>query len=1112
MAATNHERIGIAMEALKDGLGRYVLREYVSQYKARSVQEVQAVTGVIVDSKEAVGLLDTAALLKLMWDRWNEVFRETLGNAVRNLVSELRTARNDWAHQKAFSSDETYRVLDSTILLLNAVSAPQAGEIEKLREELLRVKFSEQARTERRRASNTLIENQGTANLKPWRAVVSPHTDVASGRFQKAEFAADLWQVHTGEGADEYKDPIAFFNRTYITDSLKRLLETGIERMSGSGGVPVVQLQTNFGGGKTHSMLALYHLFSGVAPTEMSGVEDIMSDMGDKDLPSVNRVVLVGNKISPGNPVTKPDGTVVHTLWGELAWQLGGKTAYQRIQSDDEKATNPGDVLRELINDYSPCLILIDEWVAYARQLHDEGDLPAGDFETQFTFAQTLTESAKDTDKCLLAISLPSSDTLDATHAEVDAVEVGGARGRRALERLSNIIDRVAVTWRPASAEESFEIVRRRLFEPLIDREQHVARDATARAFFDLYQTQQQEFPPECHEADYEKRIAAAYPIHPEVFDRLYSDWSTLVKFQRTRGVLRLMSSVIHSLWESGDQNPMILPANISIDDPLVQSELTRYLPENWVPIIEKDVDGPNSLPHIIDAEVPNLGRFGATRRVARSIYLGSAPIPAAANLGIEDRRIKLGCVMPGESPAIFGDALRRLSSRATFLYQDSTRFWYSTQPTVTKLAEDKAELLKREPGKVLEELDKRIRNDLTQLGDFSRVHPLPGTPQDVPDDTDARLVVLGLDHSYSREPNNPGEVAARSILESKGNSPRIYRNTLTFLAPDSTRKEELEDATRRYLAWAQILGEKESLDLTQNMVRQAETQMDSADKAITARIPETYHWLLVPSQNNPEDPLEFQSIRLTGQGSLAARASRRLANDDLLIANYGPTLLRMELDRVWWRSDDHHHVEVRQLVEDFAKYNYLPRLKDPAVLAQAIQSGISMMTWEQDSFAFAEGYDEAADRYQGLRTMEQISVSPDAPGLVVRPARARQQLDLEKIPLPPTDGGTTCEGYGPIDTGNGTGSGGGISEPPVTRKARRYHGSVNLDPIRVGRDASQIADEVIAHLSGLMGAKVTVRIEIEAEIPEGAPDNVVRIVTENSQALKFGSHGFEEE
>src|SRR5262249_15277972 len=195
--------------------------------------------------------------------------------------------------------------------------------------------------------------------------------DVASGRYQQAEFAADLWQVHLGEGTDEYKNPVEFFRRTHLTVSLKGMLVGAVRRLGGKGGDPVVQLQTNFGGRKRHSMLALYRLFSGVAPRELAGIDEVMKEAEASKLPSARRVVLVGNKMSPGNPSTKPDGTVVRTLWGELAWQLGGKKAYARIKADDERATSPGDVLRELFNEYGPSLILIDEWGAYGRQLHD---------------------------------------------------------------------------------------------------------------------------------------------------------------------------------------------------------------------------------------------------------------------------------------------------------------------------------------------------------------------------------------------------------------------------------------------------------------------------------------------------------------------------------------------------------------------------------------------------------------------------------------------------------------------------------------------------------------------------------------------------------------------
>ncbi|MBC7077776.1 MAG: ATP-binding protein, partial [Synergistales bacterium] len=479
---------------------------------------------------------DSAALLKVMWDSWNEVFKRTLGFAERSLVSELREWRNKWAHQQPFSSDDADRALDSAERLLLAVSAPQAEDVRKLKLELRRRVYDEQVRNEKRRLGGSLIEVSASTALKPWREVVSPHPDVASGRYQQAEFAADLWQVYIGEGADEYRHPVEFFRRTYLTESLKRLLVGAIERLSGKGGDPVVQLQTNFGGGKTHSMLALYHLFSRRSPTELPGIESVLKEAGVTTLPEVRRVVLVGNRLSPGNPLVKRDGTVVRTLWGELAWQLGyaaggeeeAKRAYAYIAADDERATSPGDRLRELFNKYGPCLILIDEWVAYARQLHDEADLPGGSFETQFTFAQALTESARAARNCLVVVSLPASEGPGSPHSQAEDVEVGGLRGREALDRLRNVIGRVESSWRPASAEEGFEIVRRRLFEPFTDPDQFKARDVVARAFADLYRTQREEFPRECSEVDYEERIKAAYPIHPEVFDRLYTDWSTL--------------------------------------------------------------------------------------------------------------------------------------------------------------------------------------------------------------------------------------------------------------------------------------------------------------------------------------------------------------------------------------------------------------------------------------------------------------------------------------------------------------------------------------------------------------------------------------------------------
>jgi predicted AAA+ superfamily ATPase len=1115
MAITNHDRVGKALELLTGGLKPFVERELKSSWGDKFLENTKILlsdTRLQARASDVSPLLDVAALLVIMDREWKAIFSQTLGKAERSMVNEVLDVRNKWAHQRPFSTDDAYRALDSVSRLLASISAPtEADEVEKTKMELLRLRFDEQVRSEKRRSASTALEGQPVGTLKPWREVVTPHADVAKGSYQQAEFAADLWQVYLGEGGDEYRDPVEFFRRTFLTESLKGLLTGALQRLGENAGDPVVQLQTNFGGGKTHSMLALYHLFSGRPVADLPGLEAVQQKSGVTKIPSVKRVVIVGNKISPGNPRTKPDGTVVRTLWGELAWQLGGKEGYALVAADDERATNPGDRLHELFNKYGPCLILIDEWVAYARQLHDSKDLPGGDFETHFTFAQTLTEAAKTAKNTLLVVSLPASESNASPHAQSEDVEVGGERGRASLDRLRNAIGRVESSWRPANQDEGFEIVRRRLFTPLVEQAQFVACDTTVKAFAELYRTQHQEFPPECRDSDYERRMKLAYPIHPEVFERLYADWSTLVKFQRTRGVLRLMAAVIHALWEKGDRNPLILPAHIPIDEPRVQFELTRYLPDQWVPVIEKDVDGPNSLPLRMDGEQPNLGKYSACRRVARTIYLGSAPTANAANRGLEDRRVKLGCVLPGEAPTIFGDALRRLSAAATYLYHDGARYWYSTQPTVTKLAEDRAEQLKSNPDAVAEDIKRRVNLDVRQSkGEFSRVHCFPASNADVPDDPDARLVILGVEYPYTKDADSPAVAASKAILDTRGSSPRLLKNTLAFLAADKTKLSDLDEAVRRFLAWDSIVNESQELNLDPQQQKNAKTQLGNADKTVASRLPECYQWLIAPTQTKPQDAVEWSAFRLTGSEPLAARASRKMKTDELLVVSLAATRLRLELDNVpLWRGD---FVAVKTLIEDFARYTYLPRLRDSGVLIDAIAEGLGLLTWDKESFAYADGWDEAGQRYRALRCGQQVAITEDSTGVLVKPEPARTQYEAERTPTPGTPPGTgTSDGATTTTppTGSTTTPGGTPAEPP---KPKRFHGTVQLDAQRVGRDAGTIAQEVISHLAGIIGADVKVTIEIDAFIPSGASEQIVRTVTENCRTLKFTSQGFEAE
>jgi predicted AAA+ superfamily ATPase len=1095
VAISYSERVGKALEILSTGLAPFVDRECRAVLGADWVQKAAdyAAPGGRV---QKVSAEDVQFLLKVMWDTWNAIFGKTLSRADRTLVSELRDVRNKWAHQETFSGDDAYRALDSVQRLLQSVAAEEAAEVDRIKQDVLRQRFDEQARREKRKATSSPVEGMVVAGLRAWREIVTPHQDVASGRYQQAEFAADLAQVHRGEGSDEYRDPEEFFRRTFITEGLGELLVEATRSLSEVRGDPVVNLQTNFGGGKTHSLLALYHLFSGVDASKLAGVDAIVEKADVKFLPKAYRAVLVGTAISPGQPHKKPDSTEIRTLWGELAWQLGGAEGFALVADADRTSTSPGDALRELFKIYSPCLVLIDEWVAYARQLYGKDDLPAGTFDTHFTFAQALTEAARAVPGTFVVVSIPASEQIQGGGAEVSEIEVGGEGGRAALDRLKNVISRMDSPWRPATAEESFEIVRRRLFQAISDPQLHAERDGVVKAFSEFYKSQAEEFPGGCREKSYERRMAAAYPIHPELFDRLYEDWSSLERFQRTRGVLRLMAGVIHALWERQDASPLIMPASLPIDDVVVFSELTRYLEDNWKPVIEADVDGPNALPLEIDRANPNLGRYSASRRVARTIYLGSAPTARTAHRGIEDRSVKLGCVLPGESPAIFGDALRRLTDVATYLYVDGRRYWYSVQPSVTSLAQDRAAQFSDDD--VLEEIRKRLRND-RQRGEFAAVHVTPTSSAEVEDEAATRLVILDPSKSHSpKTQDSPARNEAVAILESRGASPRNFRNMLIFLAADKSRLAELKQAIRQHAAWFSIESGAKQLNLDAFQTGQATTKRQQADETVKHRILETFQWLLIPNQPSTAGPTEWEETKVQGNEGLAARASKKLQSDESLIVQYAGTLLRRELDRIpLWDGD---HVEVRKLWDHFARYIYLPRLRDREVLRNAIVQGVSSLSWDKETFAYADAWDEAGGRYLGLVTASFPNVNMDGASVIVNPLAAVSQLAQEKPEEVPSQ---------PAVVGDGALS---TPTPPAERKLRRFYGAVEIQPLRMTRDAGEIAEAIVQHLSSLPDADVRLTLEIEASVPDGAPEQVVRTVTENARTLKFKVHGFEEE
>ena len=919
--------------------------------------------------------------------------------------------------------------------------------------------------------------------LTPWREVVTPHPDVAAGRYNQAEFAADIAAVVEGNTTPEYQDPKEFFARTYLTEGMRRLLVSTVQRTSGNGGEPIVQLKTAFGGGKTHTMLALFHLLGRKANIdEMEGTESIIVDAGVSELPHARLAVIAGTSLNPAE-TRQVNGITVRTLWGDIAAQLGGQEGYAIVRAADEKGVAPGaNDLVTVFNQFGPAVILIDELIAYARNIYGVSGLPAGTFDSNMTFVQSLTEAVKRSGHSHLVATIPESD-----------IEIGGEGGQAALDRVEHTFGRLEDIWRPVGAREGFEIVRRRLFSPVKD---EAIRDAVCREFMQLYGENPSDFPAECREAAYLNRIRQAYPIHPELFDRLYDDWSTHERFQRTRGVLRLMSAVIHRLWDSDDRSGLILPGSIPLDGPRVREELLNYLPEGWNAVVDNDVDGADAVPRSIDAENPRFGEISASRRVARAIFMGSAPhVQQQSVRGIEDVRIRLGVAQPGESVAVFNDAIGRLANRLTHLYTSSGRYWYDTQPNLRRTMEDRAVNL--EPEEVETEIVRRLMK-IRERGDFRAVHPCPSSA-DVPDEPEVRLVILSPKTGYrATDRNSPAQIAATEILDKRGEIPRAYRNMLIFVARDVAHWSPLESEARRYLAWGSIVEDADALNLDAHQRREAGRGKSRSHETVDMRLNEAYCWLLVPTQDGT-NPIEWEATRMPGpQENPIQKAVKKVRSDEQLIKEWSPTLLRMELDRWLWKEEP--HIGLKRVWECLTTYLYLPRLCNSDVLLTTVREGVRTR-----EFGYANSMQDDGN-YAGLQFGSGSgSIYLDEQSVLVKPDVASRQLLAEPDPDPyppepsPPVPPEPTPGPDPVP-------------PPTPSRPKRFYGTVNLDPVRATRDAQNVINEVVQHLSGIANATVKVTIDIEAAFADGFSEDVQRILTENCRTLNFTTQEFEEE
>jgi hypothetical protein len=727
--------------------------------------------------------------------------------------------------------------------------------------------------------------------MRAWYEVIKPREDILSGELNEAIFAANLADVLHERAPLEYRDPAHFFQQTYPTQGLINLLATVAKRLAEGVGDSVIQLQTPFGGGKTHALISLYHLFRhGMQYRDAALVCQSLKGARLNALPEVRIACFVGEDADPLKGKTP---------WGALAEQLG---VYPLVQEHDLRRRAPGrDLLLQMLGE-QPTLILLDELAVYL--------VAAKDFQDQvLAFCQQLTEAVGVLPRAALVATLPSSAPY-------------GAEGERALHQLEQIFGRVQALYTPVEGDEFFRVLRQRLMQEVID---PTELNRTVDAFFELYR--HSEVPEEARQDAYRERMRLAYPFHPLVIDTLDRRWSTYSTFQRTRGVLKFLASVLRDMYEHQVNTPLILPAYLNLEYAAIRQELLRHIGNQYAGVISQDIAGAGANAVQIDQQ---LGAEYAPMRIASglatAIFFGS--FSAGEQVGVTEPELRLASLRPNLPPAVIGDALHKLGQKLWFLHSEGGLYAFRLTPNLNKV------LLQKEEQVRAKELAERVRNEVQARIGREILTPLafPNNPSDIPDTKELKLVVLAPEHLFGKPET---EAFVQELLTRAGDKPRVYRATCFVLAPEPNELELLQRHVKQLLA----------LEAIQRDSKLMQSLSDEDNHTVSNRVDEIRHALpqLVLSayrraalwRDNSVQWLNLGIPTAGKQETLSSRVVNHLRKEDLLVSRVSPQLIR---DKVVGADTSKPLAEV---VDAFYKYPSLPIVESETVVLQAIARGV---------------------------------------------------------------------------------------------------------------------------------------------------------------------------
>ena len=641
--------------------------------------------------------------------------------------------------------------------------------------------------------------------LKPWYAVATPHEDIREGRFAEAIFAADIWAVVQGTAPEVYLNAEEFFHKTYLTAGLSTVIQRVASALNGGGetGDRIISLQTAFGGGKTHTLVALWHLARHAARLKDSPhAAELREAVGGRLPEETKGVAVFTNQTCDATQGRKiANGVHLRTLWGELAYQLGGQALYERVRANDESQRVPQGLFFEVLKAASPCLILLDELADYCV---GAAAVPVGDTslaDQTVSFIQQLTESAQQVPGAVVVATLPASKY------EVAQSE----KGQEAFVTLEKRFQRLGADVKPVADQEIYEVVRARLFESITPEREPDYPARVAQAYQGMYASHANEVPSEAARNAYREQIQRAYPFHPLLIDALYTRWGSHPDFQRTRGVLRLLASIVGDLWGGRQGNTrtqhLIQPCDVRWSVDAVQAALTRLWGTAYESVAAGDVIGESSNSGVFDEERGGDYRSEAIGRGLASAILFGSFGGQGGRSGFSSKDLKLACSRLGLNWNYSDGALLELENRCFYLHTATAgslgkRYWFGTKPTLNKLVvQYRQQIASRDFGEAIIE---SIRTE-TQKGALAGAtwRVLVNPAEDLPEQRSLTLLILPPSVAWEENADAKDAIQERvkSISVKCGGKDRLYRNTLIFLAGTARGLGKLRQAHQQHAA-----------------------------------------------------------------------------------------------------------------------------------------------------------------------------------------------------------------------------------------------------------------------------------------------------------------------